>query len=745
LEVLDLLKSGQLTSCKELRISADLPEFPTEILKLADSLELLEMSGNRLSKLPDAFGQLKKLKVVFFNNNEFEAFPAVLAECPNLSMISFKGNRLKTIGENTLSPAIRWLILTDNQLEALPNDIGKLSKLQKLMLAGNQLQTLPNEMAACQNLELIRLSANRLQAIPDWLFSLPRLSWLAYSGNPCCETANPTEASLPTVDKDTLQLGEVLGEGASGVIYKGTYKGTQGAKTVAVKLFKGEVTSDGLPQDEMRACMAAGTHPNLVTVLGKLREQADQQAGLVFSFISPDYKNLGGPPSLESCTRDTYDAQTSFALPVVVTLAKGIASAMAHLHANGLTHGDLYAHNILMNEKGESILGDFGAASFYDPTNRVMGTALELLEVRAFGCLLEDMLDRCSVVGETGADETSQTIDTFNTLRQLQIDCMQQVPINRPLFSAICERIDFKRAEAAPGNLDVQWIHGSVSAKHNRDPDIQVHVYNEHTIILRQNMAVHCEAPFMFLLFGTERAMLLDTGATRSPHFFPLRQTVDELIEQWLQAHPRAHYPLVVAHTHLHRDHFEADPQFANRPDTVVVGKSLAATLEFYKFQNWPIDQVLFDLGDRTLQLLATPGHEAAEVSIYDPYTQILFSGDLFYPGRLYITDWPAFVSSIDRMIAFCHAHPISHILGCHIEMSIYPKLDYLVRTSYQPYERPLEMTVAQLESVRDAIAEIDGKPGVYIYNDYIIYNGIPDRYFSYEDAVPEAEPGDVC
>jgi hypothetical protein len=449
MEVLDLLKSGQLTGCKELRLSADLPEFPMEILSLADSLELLELSGNRLSKLPNEFGQLKKLKVVFFNHNAFEAFPTVLAECPELSMISFKGNRLRTIGSNTLSPAIRWLILTDNQLEALPPDIGKLSKLQKLMLAGNQLQTLPLEMAACQNLELIRLSANRLQEIPGWLFSLPRLSWLAYAGNPCGfskQAINRTSAALlPTIHKDTLQLGEVLGEGASGIIYKGM----QGSQAVAVKLFKGELTSDGLPQDEMRACMAAGAHPNLVTVLGKLHsrnqtgeqtsEQTSEQAGLIFSFISSDYKNLGGPPSLESCTRDTYAAETSFTLPVVLTLVKGIASAMAHLHANGLMHGDLYAHNILMNERGESILGDFGAASFYDPTDRIMGKALESLEVRAFGCLLEDLLDRCSVVSEAGRTINTFNRDTFKNLRQLQIDCMQQVPMNRPLFSAICE------------------------------------------------------------------------------------------------------------------------------------------------------------------------------------------------------------------------------------------------------------------------------------------------------------------
>ncbi|MGP1375258.1 MAG: MBL fold metallo-hydrolase [Almyronema sp.] len=305
--------------------------------------------------------------------------------------------------------------------------------------------------------------------------------------------------------------------------------------------------------------------------------------------------------------------------------------------------------------------------------------------------------------------------------------------------------ITFDLPTAAPGNLDVCWIHGSVSPKHNLDPDIQVHLYNEHTIILRQNMAVHPEAPFMFLLFGNDRAILLDTGATRSPDFFPLRQTVDELIEQWLAQHPRENYGLVVAHTHLHRDHFEADSQFLDRPHTLIVDKTLTATQEFYGFQDWPHDQVRFDLGGRSLQVLATPGHEEAEVSIYDPYTQLLFTGDLVYPGRLYIRDWAAFVASIERLIAFCDSHPISHILGCHIEMSIYPKLDYLIRTSYQPYERPLQMTVAQLTSMRQAIAEIDGRPGTYIFDDYIIYNGVPDRYFSYEVMHPEAEPGDLC
>jgi hydroxyacylglutathione hydrolase len=304
--------------------------------------------------------------------------------------------------------------------------------------------------------------------------------------------------------------------------------------------------------------------------------------------------------------------------------------------------------------------------------------------------------------------------------------------------------IQFELDSAAEGSLDLQWIHGSVSPKHNTDPDIQVHFYNEHTVIMRQNMAVHYEAPFMFLLFGNERAILLDTGATRSPDYFPLRQVVDQLMQQWLIQHPRANYGLVVAHTHLHRDHFEGDSQFVDRPQTQTVGRTLAETIEFYGFQDHPQDQVTFDLGGRLLQVLATPGHEEAEVCFYDPYCQLLFSGDILYPGRLYVSDWNAFKASIERLIAFTEAYPIKYILGCHVEMSIYPKLDYLIRSSYQPYERPLQMTVEQLYSLRSAIEQINDQPGIYAFDDYIIYNTIPDRYFSFDSMSAEAEPGDL-
>ena len=440
LKTLAQLKSGQLSGQKRLELTCGLAELPAEIFDLADSLEILVLSNNRLSGLPTEFGRLKKLRIVFFNNNQFDTFPAVLASCPALSMVSFKGNQLEEIGEGILPPTLRWLILTNNRLKALPDDIGTLGNLQKCMLAGNQLQTLPETLANCRNLELIRLSANRLQALPGWLLDLPRLAWLAYSGNPCCaaETARRealARHSLPAFKEDDLCLSEILGEGASGVIYRATWADSAKSdrpKEVAVKLFKGDITSDGSPLDEMSACMAAGTHPNLVNVLG--RYAAEGSAGLVFSFIAASYKNLGNPPNLDTCTRDTYPAGTVFSLAEILKIARGIAAAIAHLHARGILHGDLYAHNILVNEAGESILGDFGAASFYDPAQPAVAQPLEKLESRAFGCLLEDLLERCSASLENHGSQLAQ-------LRELQQDCLNLSPAARPSFAAICNRL----------------------------------------------------------------------------------------------------------------------------------------------------------------------------------------------------------------------------------------------------------------------------------------------------------------
>lgn len=413
MQTLSQLRSGELQGIKRLTLSESLTSFPEEIFDLADSLEILDLSNNFLSSLPEDISRLTNLKIAFFSNNRFTAIPSFKG-CEHLYMVGFKSNQIETFEEEVLPESISWLILTDNRLTTLPRSIGRLRKLQKCALAGNRLETLPDEMAHCRNLELLRLSANNLETIPAWLWNLPKLSWLAFSGNPCSPKA---QFELQAIPFESLEVKEKLGSGASGDIYKAHSKVHE--SPVALKVFKGAITSDGYAHDEMNAYMSIGEHPNLIKVLSKLA--GDERLGLVLEYIPNVYRNLGLPPDFETCTRDTFTEKTSFTPETIYAVAKGIASAAAHLHARGVMHGDLYAHNILINDDDHCYLGDFGAASFYEPHRK----EFERIEVRAFGCLLEDMLSLCPA--KEGA--------IYEMLKKLREQCMNEAVEERPLFS----------------------------------------------------------------------------------------------------------------------------------------------------------------------------------------------------------------------------------------------------------------------------------------------------------------------
>ncbi|PYC77719.1 MBL fold metallo-hydrolase [Streptomyces tateyamensis] len=289
--------------------------------------------------------------------------------------------------------------------------------------------------------------------------------------------------------------------------------------------------------------------------------------------------------------------------------------------------------------------------------------------------------------------------------------------------------IDFHTAAPVPGSLDVTWYPGHPHLAPGQGPLLQVHRYEAHTVILRQDKTVNYEAPFLFLLFGNERALLLDTGATEEAELFPLRATVDQLISEWLVDHPRERYELVVAHTHGHGDHVAADGQFADRPDTRIVGREEEAVREFFGFgENWPAGEVGFDLGGRELRLIGSPGHHAASVTVYDPWTGLLLTGDTVLPGRLYIADTAAFLATMDRLTAFAASHPVTHVLGCHVEMTARPGRDFPIGAQYQPGELPLQLTPAHLTAIREAAAAVADRPGVYPHQDFVVYNRPTER-----------------
>ncbi len=280
-------------------------------------------------------------------------------------------------------------------------------------------------------------------------------------------------------------------------------------------------------------------------------------------------------------------------------------------------------------------------------------------------------------------------------------------------------------ASAPPGDLPVRWIHGSPSPRHRSDPAIQVHAYDPATYILRESKDVSFEAPFLYLFFGNERAILFDTGATADPDRFPLRRTVDALVETWLTAHPRAGYELVVAHTHSHTDHTAGDAQFRDRPACRIVGRSPEEVRRFFGLSDPVDDPRSFDLGGRTLDVFAIPGHHPASIAVYDRWTTLLLTGDTVCPGRLYVFDMPAYLASLQRLARFVGTHPVRWLLGGHVEMRRTAGFDYPFRAKYQPEERPLEMPPERIPSLLSAARSVADRPGVYPFEDCILYHGV--------------------
>jgi len=269
----------------------------------------------------------------------------------------------------------------------------------------------------------VRLSANNLTKLDDWLLELPKLAWLAFAGNEFNKAQCLTKSTLKNTPLENFQLKKVIGQGASGVIHLAKAKHSN----VAVKLFKGAITSDGYPLDEVNCCLKAANHTNLINVLSYIEQST--QLGLVMELIDTNYTNLGLPPSLETCTRDTFNDGCNYPIEAVYKIAKQMANTLTHLHDNYVSHGDIYAHNTMINEQYDVLFGDFGAATNLAMLSEYQQQQIQLIEVRAFGCLIEDLLSTVST-----ADKQSELFGKMSDIAQL---AKQHELSKRPKFKII--------------------------------------------------------------------------------------------------------------------------------------------------------------------------------------------------------------------------------------------------------------------------------------------------------------------
>jgi glyoxylase-like metal-dependent hydrolase (beta-lactamase superfamily II) len=252
--------------------------------------------------------------------------------------------------------------------------------------------------------------------------------------------------------------------------------------------------------------------------------------------------------------------------------------------------------------------------------------------------------------------------------------------------------------------MDVHWNEGAPDCGKNPQPPLQVHRYNLQTLILRENLCVTFEAPFLYLLVGSRKALLIDTGDVADPNQMPLAKTVMSLVP----GEASAKIPLLVVHTHRHLDHRAGDGQFAQLANVQVVGFDLDSVRRYYHFSDWPSGMAQIDLGDRIVEVMPTPGHNETEVSFYDRNTGIFFSGDFLLPGRLLIDDASADVASAERVAAFVKDRPIRYILGGHIELNSGGDT-FAWGSQYHPHEHVLQMTKDDLLALPAILRSFNG------------------------------------
>ena len=221
------------------------------------------------------------------------------------------------------------------------------------------------------------------------------------------------------------------------------------------------------------------------------------------------------------------------------------------------------------------------------------------------------------------------------------------------------------------------WITGGPNCV--EVPDWQIHEYNLNFYILRESGCTHYEKPFLYLLFGVERALLIDTGAGASD----AAAVTQKLIAKWLKRNKRESIPLTVVHTHAHGDHTAGDKGFQDIPDTILIPATVDAVKAAFHIETWPAQIGSIDIGNRVIDVIPIPGHQAAHVAYYDQQTGILHTGDHLYPGCLYVSDFGAYLESTRRLVEFTATRPVAHIVGCHIEQSSTPFVDYTVGTAY--------------------------------------------------------------
>ncbi|KAB5571786.1 hypothetical protein GE09DRAFT_642968 [Coniochaeta sp. 2T2.1] len=490
-KTLEALERGDYTESgiKNLyiRYSVHLASFTPAILQLC-GLELLDISGCGISSLPPNLGRtLPGLNILYLTDCGFTTFPD-LSSFPDLVCASLGGNSITTIPEGSLPASLLHLILTNNDLDRLPDSIGNCKDLKTCRLSGNRLSSLPWTMERCRNLELVRISCNAFESLPTWLVQLPKLSQLTFAGNPCSSYG---EISYPPCPPDTdwvylddprrrisnknvVISGRVLGKTTTTISHRAAFlrPGNRRYSRVVFRAFVNECTDAGTPEDELAAHLLAGRHRNLVNPIAWYRADLeawppagaagdddgevgdeDFHGGLVMQRITPGYRVLTGGRKVQPYPSERYSTTPlkicDLSVEGCVKILLSVADAAFHLHNRGIMHGELAGFNVYHHQEREhTLLVGMGAATIYTyESMEDLRPYVERIEVLAFGKVVEHVMklfnpwSRWDRVMDPPANLDNEGLAMWryerhvcDELRRLRDECLDGDVIHRPGF-----------------------------------------------------------------------------------------------------------------------------------------------------------------------------------------------------------------------------------------------------------------------------------------------------------------------
>ncbi|MFN0175619.1 MAG: COR domain-containing protein [Saprospiraceae bacterium] len=174
--------------------------LPESISKFKNLTEL-DVSKNQLSALPESIGDLKNLTDLNVSQNQLNSLPESISKLINLTELDVSQNQLSALPESIGDlKNLTTLNVSQNQFKSLSENIGDLKNLTDLFVDNNNLSILPASIVKLKNLETLYLHDNEFSVLPQSIGKLPDLTDLAIANNQLI-TLPDIFSELPKLDR----------------------------------------------------------------------------------------------------------------------------------------------------------------------------------------------------------------------------------------------------------------------------------------------------------------------------------------------------------------------------------------------------------------------------------------------------------------------------------------------------------------------------------------------------------------